>query len=221
MIEKGKYSFLSRHFSYQQFEMSPSNEFFEKSKSLMHIDEFTCKYGYCFIDNESREVIFLDQLCNHETNVYERFQYYLDQLPNLDLNNIIYLLDLTGRSEIGLLPNAFEFPKDYPSEFGKSLTQETYGMIFYRIQLMELLKSCLPSDEGSLKELVEYTRMYNCGYSSFFKKLETLYLPDGFSLNTLIDKYTLRKDNSEIGFVYGRRYKEAYLFREKIKKYVQ
>ena len=218
----GKYSFLSKHFSYQKFEMNTSNEFHEKSKPLfIHEDVLQFKYGCCFIENETREIIFLDSLSSHETNAYESFQFYLDQLPNLDLQNIAYMLNLISNSTNGLLQNAFEFPKDYSSEFCKILTKETYGIIFYRIQLMELLKSCLPIEENSLKELVEYTRMYNCRQYSFFKKMETLVLPDGFNLTSLLEKYTLRKENSGIGFVYNREYNTAYLFKEKVKKYLQ
>ena len=51
--------------------------------------------------------------------------------------------------------------------------------------------------------------------------METLVLPDGFNLISLLEKYTLRKENSGIGFVYNRDYNTAYLFKEKVKKYLQ
>ena len=73
----------------------------------------------------------------------------------------------------------------------------------------------------SFKNINEYRRLYNGRHGDFYKKLEGLFLPDGYSLYKLLETYTPYHSMSNgFGFLTAPKHKLAYQFIEKAKKYL-
>ena len=112
-------------------------------------------------------------------------------------------------------------PADYPSEFCKEFLKDTYGRVVYIWQLRELFGFCLQGEENSYKKADEYRRWYNMRMAKVFPIIEQLYLPDGYSLNKLLQKYTpLRTADSDYGFVISPNISYVWDFTQRAKLYV-
>lgn len=221
-MDDSKFGFLSNHFSFHHFELSQSCEFYEQVKTFYPDTYFDYKYGVCFIEKETKTVLNIVCLTNDDNSDFSSFQHYLNQLPNLDLNNVAFLFALTSDNNSRLLNNVFQIPENYPSEFAQSFLKETSGQIIYTYQLMELLSFCLPQSENNHNQINEYRRLYNLRQADFYKKLEELYLPDGYNLYKLLKSYTpYYSTTNDFGFLRVPTHKLAYRFIEKAKKYAK
>lgn len=220
-MQKTTFGFLSNHFHYQLFKISQNNEFYEQAKKQYPENYANYKYGICLIENESKSILDICCLTNEDTTDFSSFHFYLNQLPNLDLNSVALLFALVSNGETRLHNNAFQIPGNYPSEFGKMFLKETFGQVVFTFQFMQLLSFCLPQNENNHNNINEYRRLYNGRHGDFYKKLEGLFLPDGYSLYKLLETYTpYHSMSNDFGFLTAPKHKLAYQFIEKAKKYL-
>lgn len=223
-MNKSKFGFLSTHFRYEIVELTPGNDYYatvkDYYKDLDYDNIQNFKYSNRLIEIQTNEILAFG-LTDDNNLDYSSFQFYLDQLPTLELNDVAFLFALVKENDKFPLKNAFQFPNNYPSRFAQSFLSETYGQIVFTYQLMQLLCFCLPPKENSHNQINDYRRLYNLRQANFFKKLEGLILPDGFSLSKLLKSYTpYHSDNYGFGFVRKPTHKLAYSFIEKSKKYL-
>jgi hypothetical protein len=220
-MQKTKFGFLSNHFHYYQFEIIPGSEFHNQVKKQYQDNYGDYKYGICLIENETKSILDICCLTNDDTSDFSSFHFYLNQLPNLDLNSIALLLALISNTHSRLTNNFFQIPHNYPSQFAKIFLKDTFGQVVFTFQFMQLLSFCLPQSENSHNQINEYRRLYNLRQADFFKKLEGLYLPDGYSLYKLLKTYTpYHSMPNNFGFLTRPTHKLAYEFIEKAKKYI-
>ena len=226
-MEKSKYSFLNNHFKFIQFELDKSNEYYTPFIKYCKENKFyeDCikeyKYGTCLFEIETKEPFFTE-LTNDEAD-YSSFEFYLNQLPDLELDNVAYLFSLVSDGATKQLQDAFSIPTNYPSEFAKAYLKDTYGQVVYTYQFMSLLSCSLIGDDNQYNYINDYRRLFNCRAKKVFDKLEELYLPDGYSLYKLLESYTPYNNNEYsggFGFVKTPTHKIAWDFIERAKKYI-
>lgn len=217
---QNKFTNLKNYFHYQTIELE-KGDIFNKFQSIYRETTNSYKYGLGIIEIETNEILPIG--LTNEKSSYESFEYYLNQLPSLDLHNVSLLLALVSNNTL-VQNNIFQFPTNYPSLFAKEILKETYGNLVFRHQLMFLLASCLPTEETDSYQLNEYCRQYNNRQNSFFNKLENLYLTDGCNLSELLKIYTpfgkKNRDDFDFGFVTQPLYKLAYQFIQSSNKYI-
>lgn len=222
IMQKTKFGFLSNHFHYYHFEITPNNEFYNQTVTHYGDCYLDYKYGIGLIENETKSILEICCLTNDEDSDFSSFRFYLDQLPNLELNSVALLFALTSNNHSRRINNVFHIPKNYPSEFGKAFLKDTFGQVIFTFQFMELLSFCLPKDENSHNQINEYRRLYNTRQADFYKKLESLYLPDGYSLYELLKAYTPYDTmTNDFGFITYPTHKLAFKFIEKAKHYLR
>lgn len=221
-MNQSKFSNLNKYLKCQHFELLKDSEIYNifKKDCETRIDE--CKYGVGIIETQTNNIFVLE--VSNEIENYESVEYYLQQLPNLDLKTVTMFLCMTGANSI-LVENLFRMPDNFPSPFAASFLKETYGNIFFDYQFIQLLQCSLPNEEKGLKQIVEYKRQFNCGMARFTDKLKELYLPDGYNLYDLFEKYTPggRRNNTEnkFGFAVHPSYISAYQFINYLKNILQ
>ncbi len=224
---KSNYGFLNNHFKFCQFELIPSNEFYipfinycrENQYFIECINDY--KYGTCIYELDTKSIITVGLV--NEISSCNSFEIYLNQLPDLQLNNVAYLFSLVSDNTINAVLNAFSFPTEYPSEFAKEFLKDTYGQVVYTYQLMELLSFCLKGDENQHDLINDFRKKFNLRDASFFEKLAGLNLPDGFSLYKLLENYTpcCKNENTRgMGFVITPTHSTAWKFIKRAKKYI-
>lgn len=217
-----KFGFLSNHFSFKYFDLKSNNDFYKDAKKILPASCENTKFAICFVENETNAVLQVYGYTSEKKSFDISFQHYLNQLPNLELNNVAFLFAMTNTEDLPLLDNAFEIPKNYPSNFCKSFLKETNGQVVYTYQLMQLLSFCLPTEENSHSQINDYRRQYNMRQASFYERLKTLYLPDGYSLYKLLEDYTpYYRTTGDFGFLTTPTHKMAYSFIEVARKYIK
>ena len=224
-MKKSKYSFLNNHFTFQCYEMNPNDEHYLTYIKNREGDEeidISFTHGASLWENDTKEII--DGRISGSKMDFSSFEFYLNQLPDLELNNVAYMFSLVYNNATNLLEDAFSFPKDYPSEFAKSYLMKTYGRVVTTDQFTGLLSCCLIGDDNNHNYINESRRKFCMRYNEIFEKLEALYLPDGYSLYKLLEDYTPIGTGSEprtnIGTVFNQRHVIAWDFIKKAKKYI-
>jgi hypothetical protein len=223
-MQKQNFVHLKEHFMYETFQLDSGHRFAESAKQNYDKIKFDTQ-GYNFISafyEKNTDHIFYFNISEKNDFKNDAFEFYLKQLPVLDLSNITYLFTLTNSSK-KLLPNAFEFAPDYPSEFCKEFLKDTYGKVIYTWQYMQLLGCCLQGEVNNHNQINEYRRWYNLRMAKIFTILETLYLPDGYSLTKLLREHTpLIPEEADYGYGFITRPDIAYSweFIQSAKKYI-
>lgn len=221
-MQQKNLSILKEHFVFESFELNSQHRFveavlldFQKRK----LDSKEYKFINAFYEKDSDHLINFE-ISSKDDFKNDWFEFYLKQLPGLAISDVKYMFTLSN-SLVQMLPASFEMPADYPSEFCKEFLKDTYGNIVYTWQFMELLGYCLQGDENSHKHVDEYRRWYNMRLAKVFPIIEQLYLPDGYSLDKLLRKYTrLRSADSDYGFVIRPVVDYVWDFIQRAKKYV-
>jgi len=220
-MQKTKLGVLGNYFQYHLFKIAPNNEFYKEVEREYNNCFANYKYAIGLIENKTRTCLHICCLTNDDKFDFSSFQFYLNQLPNLDLHSVAFLFALTYNIESRLINNAFQTPENYPSEFAKSFLKDTFGQVVFAFQFTELLRVCLPKEENSHNQINEYRRLYNLREANFYKKLQDLYLPDGYSLYKLLEAYTpCNTKSNDFGFLISPTYKLAYTFIQSAKKYL-
>jgi hypothetical protein len=209
---------LNNYFKCQYFDLKANINLHTQFESYYKEQTKEYQYGLGIIELSTNQILVLGLSNEIDNNLL--FEHQLSQMPNLNLQNVLMLFALVQSKQV-LTFNPFNEPENYPSQFAIELLKETNGYVLFRYQLMQLLSSCLPVGENNTEQIVEYTRQYNNRNASFLKKLETLYLPDGYCLEDLLLKYTLIDNNNcSFGFVSHTMYILAYQFIQQSKKYL-
>lgn len=220
-METANLALLSNHFSYKEIEIKSKKDFFEQVKFLYPENYLDFQYGVCLVENSTEKILDICYLTNKKFSYNNALSFYLKQLKNLELNSVALMLVLCSNNQSKLFENIYEFPENYPSEFAKAYLKSTYGKIIFNSQFIDLLSFCLPQNETQLLQLNEYKRLYNLRDANFFKKLENIFLPDGYSLYQLLKNFTpFYSSDDDFGFVTFPNHKSAYLFMESAKKYL-
>jgi hypothetical protein len=225
IMQKKNFAHLKEHFVYETFQLDSQHRFVETAKKYYEKIKFDTQ-GYNFINafyEKDTDYIFHFNISQKDDFKNDAFEFYLKQLPVLDLSNITYLFTLTNWTK-KLLPNAFEFATDYPSEFCKEFLKDTYGKVIYPWQYMQLLSCCLQGEANNHTQINEYRRWYNLRMAKMFTILETLYLPDGYSLTKLLQEHTpLTTTEEDYGYGFVSKPDTAYSweFIQRAKKYIQ
>ena len=217
-MRPNQFSFLNKKFRYQDVAIC-NDEILKKCKTVWGEDADNYKYATGIVEVDTNELILIG--LTTELKNYESFEFYLNQLTICNVQNVVLLLALVSL-DAPLNENAFQFPTMYPSSFAADILKETYGNVVFRHQIMQLLGRCLPPEENNSRQIIEYTRQFNCKQKSFFDMLEKLYLPDGYSLYKLLEKYTPhgRRIAGDFGFVSQPLYQQAYQFIQSSNKYI-
>jgi hypothetical protein len=209
---------LNNYFKCQYFELNTDINIYKQFESYYKEQTLNHQYGLGIKELATNQILVLGLANDIENDLL--FEHQLSQMNSLSLQNVLMLFALVLSKQAPTF-NPFYEPENYPSQFASELLQETNGYVLFRNQLMQLLSSCLPSEKNNTKQIVEYTRQYNSRNASFFKKLETLNLPDGYCLSDLLKKYTLIENNNcSFGFVSHPMYILAYQFIQQSKKYL-
>lgn len=222
-MQKSKFGILANYFHYNQFEINKkdNSKLLEKVKEYYNDVYQNYKYATCLIETETNDILYVSCLTNIDNLNVKRFGFYLDQLPNLELNTVSMLLAFSSQSNSTLLNDIFQIPENYPSDFCRMYLKDTFGRVVFTFQFMELLSFCLASEENNTKQITEYKRLFNQRNSSFFEKLNSLYLPDGYSLYKLLKKHTpFESDSTDFGFVTHAKQDIAYKFIKRANKYL-
>lgn len=223
-MQQQDFSHLKDHFSFEVFDLNSAHRFSETliekaEKQFFHLEDFP--FGIVFYEKETDFILYSLHSSSMDCN-YEPFEFYLKQLPTLELSDVAYFFSLID-FKIPLQSKAFKFDELYPSEFSKEFLKDTYGNVVYTYQLMQLISFCLRPEERDFNLMNDYRRGYNKRLSKTFEKLKTLYLPDGYSLYELLRNYTPTKTSEfdkEFGFVCSPRHSLAYEFIQRAKKYI-
>ena len=221
-MQQKNFSFLLEHFGYETFELGSGHRFVEP----VLIDCQKRKFdpdGYNFINafyEKNTDQMITFEISTEDDFNNDRFEFYLKQLPSLSLSDGKYMFAL-NKSDLQLLPNAFKLPVDYPSEFCKEFLKETYGRVVYSWQFVQLVTSCLENEDYTINQVDEYCRWYNQRMAKVFPIIENLYLPDNYSLDQLLRKFTpLSAVDSDYGFVIRPNVSYIWDFIQRAKKYI-
>lgn len=221
-MQQKNLSILKEHFVFETFQLNSQHRFVEEVLLDFQKRKFDSKqYNFinAFYEKDTDHLITFEISTKDDFN-NDWFEFYLKQLPSLALSDVKYMFAL-GNGWVQMLPNSFEMAADYPSEFCKEFLKETYGNIIYTWQFMELLGYCLQGEENSHKQIDEYRRWYNMRMAKVFPIIEQLFLPDGYSLDKLLRKYTrLRSSYSQYGFITRPNISSTWDFIQRAKKYV-
>jgi hypothetical protein len=223
-MQVDSFGFLSSYFHYEHFKISDNATVKTLVKSLYKEDYVNYKYATCLVETETNSIIDVSILYTDDKSLkqIDSFNIYLNQLPSLDLSTVAFMFALVSLPDNKLLNNPFSIQDVNPSDFAKVYLKNTFGNVIYTFQLMELLHFCLPAEESSYNELNSYRKMYSTKQTTFFRKLESLCLPDGYSLYELLKTYTpLRKEHDNFGYLIKPNHKLAYLFIQKANMYVK
>ena len=222
-MEQKNYVQLKNHFIFETFECASAHRFANHLKRYygeIGYDYTKDRYANVFFEKETDHIFYFD-LSNEDDFENKGFAYYLEQLPSLELSDVAYMFKLIG-DEKNLRKNAFKFPSNYPSLFGKAALQNTYGNVIYTTQLMNLIDACLTGSQRMTKSINEYKRLYNCRAASVFREIENMVLPDSYPLSNLLKEFNLLgNQGNDYGFVSRPNYSRAWEFIEKAKKYVR
>jgi hypothetical protein len=217
-MKRNNLAVLYAYFKCQYFELTKDAIIYQQFESYYNEQTKDYQYGLGIIELSTNQVLVLG-LANEMDN-HISFEQLLSQMPNLSLQNVLILLALVNNKPLPTF-NPYHRFENYPSQFASELLKDTNGYVLFRYQLMQLLSSCLPVEENYTKQLVAYTRKYNNRCASVLKKLDNLYLPDGYCLADLLLNYTLvGNDNGFFGFVSHPMYQQAYQFIQQSEKYL-
>ena len=222
-MNKLKFGFLGEYFYYQNFKIRETDALDNLLKQTYKENYANYEYALCLVEKNTNAVIDISFL-HSKDNDFEQtnhFNFYLNQLPGLDLDNVALMFALISTPNNKLIDGVFSIQNNYPSEFAKAYLKRTFGNVIYTYQFMELLSFCLPAEENNYKDLNDYRKLYNIKQTAFLKKLENLYLPDGYSLFTLMKSFTpLRKELDDFGYLIKPNHKLAHLFIQQASKYL-
>lgn len=221
-MQQKNLSILKKHFVFETFQLNSQHRFVEEVLLDFQKRKFDSKqYNFinAFYEKDTDHLITFEISLKDDFN-NDWFQFYLKQLPSLALSDVKYMFAL-GNGWVQMLPNSFEMPANYPSEFCKEFLKETYGSVVYSWQFVQLVTSCLENEDYTINQVDEYRRWYNMRLAKVFPILQQLYLPDGYSLDKLLQKYTrFRSSDSEYGFVTRPNISHSWDFIQRAKKYV-
>ncbi|MEX2379161.1 MAG: hypothetical protein WD530_00340 [Vicingaceae bacterium] len=209
------YSFLKDRFKYTIYSTTSESSLTSALRTHFNDPELIDSFPYAIslIETTTGEPITF-MLTTDEKPDCSSFEFYLNQLPDLNLNNVTLLLALSMPGTQKQV-NIFQFPSEYPSTFAKELLQETYGKLVYDHQFENLIRTCLPQKEQTKENLSYYRKAFNKRQCDFFKKAKTLFLPDNTNLYVFLKDFTpVRESNMEFGFVTTPNHKEAFRFSE-------
>jgi len=217
------YSFLKNYFTWATIALD------DETHPLCNIANEYIKEYYPGIRHYSYASIFYEKDSNLilggnpddlPVSYKETFEFFLEQLPSLQLSDVSLFLDLIHK-EPTVFGTFFQLPIDYPSTFCKDFLKDTYGYIVYNYHFMQLIQFCLPFG-GTFGVVNEYRNKYNKRTPEIYQKLEKMYLPDGSNLGELLKRYTIKtlNGNPDYGFVSYPRHDEAYHFIVSAQKYL-
>jgi hypothetical protein len=214
-MQHSNFSLIKDRFKYTVYSTTSKSKMVNALKTHFNDPNLTDSFPYAIalIDTTTGEPLTF-MLTTDEKPDVSSFEFYLNQIPDLNLNNLTLLLALSmpGNQK---QENTFQFPSDYPSAFAKQLLQETYGKLVFNDQFENLIRSCLPQKEQTKENLSYYRKAFNKRQSDFFKKAETLHLPDNTNLYDFLKEFTpLRESSMEFGFVMTPNHKAAFRFSE-------
>jgi hypothetical protein len=176
-------------------------------------------YASVFYEKSSNE-IFVGNPTSSRVSNKEAFEFFLGQLPSLQLSDAAFFLRLI-QQEAPLIEDYFQFSLDYPSPFCKEFLKDTYGYIVYDYQFMQLVHFTFRYG-GTFDVLNEFRTGYNKRKTETLEKLENMYLPDGYNLASLLKQYTIKSIDHyhDYGFVIYPMHDEAYHFMACAEKYL-
>ena len=110
-----------------------------------------------------------------------------------------------------LIENPFKTRENYPSEFAQNYLKNTFGLIVYKNQLIELLKASLPYSKHNANHINSIIKSFNQKKHNTYDELKNLILPDNYNLFELLKENTpLCNFNKEIGIVVDPNYRLSY-----------
>ncbi len=229
-MKQRDFSFLTKHFDFETFEITPEHrltkQIFKKWEEWVLTEsskEDNIKYACAFKGMSSDTILFSYESSEPiNSDAYLKgYYFYLKQLPSLNLSDVAMFFAFEWYNE-NLIEGIFKIEENYPSEFAAELLKETYGKVVFTNQFTTLLAACLPVKENSHKDREGYRRGFNMSATDKFKKMESMYLPDGVNLAEVLRKYTINKNNGieNYGFISHPTHKIAYDFITRAKKYL-